>query len=353
MSDASPAVPEKTVTSVESGARSGSPKCFVIMPFSDKEKGETEYPKDHWTDVYKKLIQPSVQQEHQECIRADENFCSNHRVKYIFDMIREANLVLCDLSSQNPNVFIELGYALSGAKHLVLINDNCMPLPFQLSDLGHVVYSHELTRKSLSDDRKKLSGSIRQTLASPPGPLYPTTPVSTVEERSQPRTPMGGSKPGWKARPWLEAVFTVGKWRLGIGVFLAIGVIAACLIGKGILSKTGQQLAMRSVSQGDGRIDGSITAAWQDLEARSVRVEWKIARLPPSISKENLYLATTAKDRHQYWRKTKISSLDDSHVFGLSEGQSYVSIVSPTVGPMKDEMAGDEIEVIAEAELPK
>lgn len=96
-----------------------------------------------------------------------------------------------------------------------------------------------------------------------------------------------------------------------------------------------------------------IVVAWHDLEARSVRVTWDISGLPDPISSDHLYLATTAADRRRYWPITQISVHAGDHEFGLSEGQKYVAIVCPTKGPMRDDMASDDVKVIAETELPK
>ena len=95
-----------------------------------------------------------------------------------------------------------------------------------------------------------------------------------------------------------------------------------------------------------------ITATWDVVQDRSIRVNWEISALPAEVSADNLYLVTT-EDHQRYWRIAKISGRSGSYVFGLSEGQRYVLIGSPTKGPIKDEMGPEEVKIVVETELPK
>src|SRR6266404_3873832 len=90
------------------------PRVFVIMPFSVREADLPRYGDDanHWREVYQGLILPAIEQAGLECERDDEDYRSRLIGEGIWRKIEAADLVICDLSASNPNVYLELGWAL-------------------------------------------------------------------------------------------------------------------------------------------------------------------------------------------------------------------------------------------------
>ena len=74
--------------------------CFVIMPFSSLFNIE-----------YERVIKPAIEECGLRCVRGDEIFSMPHILEDIWKSIRECRLVIAELTSQNANVFYELGIA--------------------------------------------------------------------------------------------------------------------------------------------------------------------------------------------------------------------------------------------------
>ncbi|MGC9950391.1 MAG: hypothetical protein ABSF64_28840 [Bryobacteraceae bacterium] len=77
------------------------PKCFIIMPFGIQDL----------EDLYSEFIVPVLDDCKLECARGDDIFGSNVVMEDVKAAIATADLVIADLSGQNPNVFYEVGIA--------------------------------------------------------------------------------------------------------------------------------------------------------------------------------------------------------------------------------------------------
>lgn len=76
-------------------------------------------------------------------------------MREIEDGIKKAELIICDLTGNKPNVYYELGYAMSlGKKCLAITRDDLQNLPFDIK--ADRVYSYKN-----SDD---LKGEIKKFL---------------------------------------------------------------------------------------------------------------------------------------------------------------------------------------------
>jgi len=136
------------------------------MPFTVKEHAQPKYnDPNHWNEVYEGLIFPAVISAKMQCERDDKDIGSRLIAENIFRKIEEADLILCDLSSFNPNVFLELGWALRGDKPYVLIKDDLTNYTFDLNQLYIFDYSHLLKPSLLRKEIEKLRKVIEQTLS--------------------------------------------------------------------------------------------------------------------------------------------------------------------------------------------
>lgn len=110
------------------------PLCFVIMPFgqigSEKEQ--------HYNIVYEHVIKRAVKQAGFNCLRADEIPNSGPIPERVKEELRNADLVLADLSDRNPNVFYELGFRHALGKPSITISDDVSTLPFNLSNYSTI-----------------------------------------------------------------------------------------------------------------------------------------------------------------------------------------------------------------------
>jgi hypothetical protein len=76
-------------------------KCFVIMPFS----GTKSCSEEKWTEIFEYIIKPAVEEsglgyECERSVAKRENI-----IKGILEALNQANVVMADLTDNNPNVF--------------------------------------------------------------------------------------------------------------------------------------------------------------------------------------------------------------------------------------------------------
>jgi hypothetical protein len=98
------------------------PKCFVIMPFGVKDL----------EDLYNEFILPVLGDCKLDCARGDDIFGSNVVMDDVRAAIAMADLVIADLSGQNPNVFYEVGIAHTLGKPVLLLSQSIEDVPFDL-----------------------------------------------------------------------------------------------------------------------------------------------------------------------------------------------------------------------------
>ena len=139
--------------------------CFVLMPFTVKAVDESRYPDSaHWLEVYEGLIVPAAQQVGLRCERDDEDTGSRLIGENILKKIEDATVILCDLSSHNPNVFLELGWAMRADKPFALMKDDLTTYTFDLNQQYTFDYSHSLQPRTLHKEVQSLAGVIRRTI---------------------------------------------------------------------------------------------------------------------------------------------------------------------------------------------
>lgn len=142
-------------------------KCFTIMPFTVRDPDLPRYYNDsnHWNEVYRGLIVPAVKEAGLVCARDDEDATSRLIIENIWRKIEEADVVLCDLSAHNPNVYLELGWALRADKRFVLIKDDVTTFNFDLNQFFTYSYSHRLQPSAVRQAIGELASVIKSTLA--------------------------------------------------------------------------------------------------------------------------------------------------------------------------------------------
>src|SRR5215831_5352243 len=100
--------------------------AFVAMPYGVKEKID-------FNKVYSDLIKPALEGARFEVFRSDEEMRAGDIRTDMFQELLMADLVLADLSIDNPNVWYELGvrHALR-ARGVVLVSGDRSPAAFDL-----------------------------------------------------------------------------------------------------------------------------------------------------------------------------------------------------------------------------
>ena len=140
---------------------SKKPTCFVIMPFSDPEG----YEDGHFGNVYKYTFKPAIEAAGYTPLRIDENTVSNLIHSKMMDELVNAPMVLCDLSTNNPNVLYELGIRHAFDKPVVLVQEYNQKRIFDIGSITIVPYHRTRLFEETVADQALITDAIIQTAA--------------------------------------------------------------------------------------------------------------------------------------------------------------------------------------------
>ena len=119
------------------------PRVFVAMPFADE-----------MSDVFHYGIQGAVNSAGILAERADLSSFTGDVMEWVRTRISSANLVIADLTSANPNVYLEVGYAWGRGVPTVLLVKSSTDLKFDVRGQRSIVYS------SIKDLEQKLANEL-------------------------------------------------------------------------------------------------------------------------------------------------------------------------------------------------
>jgi hypothetical protein len=104
--------------------------CFVMMPFASPIG-----------NYYTKVYEPAIRKVGLVPVRADtEIFATGKIIDQIWSGIKNAKVLLAELTNRNPNVFYELGLAHAAGKPVVLVSSNQDDVPFDLQHIRVIYY---------------------------------------------------------------------------------------------------------------------------------------------------------------------------------------------------------------------
>lgn len=108
-------------------------RCCVFQPF---DKG----PHDK---RYQDTIAPAIEAADLEAYRVDKDDAAVIPVDTLHEEIRSATICLADITTRNPNVMYELGYAIASGKDVVIIcsTQQTTAYPFDIQHRGIIPYS--------------------------------------------------------------------------------------------------------------------------------------------------------------------------------------------------------------------
>jgi hypothetical protein len=108
---------------------------FVIMPFREQWSASTY-------EMIRRAIDSIGLPYEIDVKRADDIRAPGRITDQIMQEINSADVVVADITKQNPNVMWELGYAYALGKPTIILNQNIERSPFDLADHRQIVYSH-------------------------------------------------------------------------------------------------------------------------------------------------------------------------------------------------------------------
>jgi len=134
------------------------------MPISTPFDLATQYGNDeeHFRHVLDHLFQHAV--ENAGFTMVPPNFAGSELIPAeIVARLEQSDLVLCDISSLNPNVFLELGIRTALNKPVAMVKDRLTKrIPFDTATIGHYTYDESLTPWTLESQITKLTEHIKQ-----------------------------------------------------------------------------------------------------------------------------------------------------------------------------------------------
>lgn len=127
-----------------------SKKCFVAMKYDDVRNF-----------LYEEVIAPALENHRKfnfKVVRADKLLTARKITEEIDQELRSADLVIADISNDNPNVFYELGFAHACGRHAILLKERIptkrLEIPF---DIKHFrVHGYRFSPDGFNELKRKL-----------------------------------------------------------------------------------------------------------------------------------------------------------------------------------------------------
>jgi len=132
--------------------------CGIIMPIS----GSEGYPAEHWSEVktiLEEVINKSGFVPNLVSDADDVGIIHNRIVNNIYNN----PILVCDVSSKNPNVMFELGLRLAFDKATIIVRDNVTSYNFDTAPIEHLTYPKDLRYTSILSFKEKLKQKIEST----------------------------------------------------------------------------------------------------------------------------------------------------------------------------------------------
>lgn len=125
-------------------------RCFVIQPFDggvfDKR--------------YDDVLKPAIEKAGLEAYRVDRDPGVAIPIESIEKGIRDSELCLAEITTDNPNVWFELGFAIASGKEVILVCAHReKPFPFDIQHRHVIAYQSEAP-----SDFRKLGESLTERL---------------------------------------------------------------------------------------------------------------------------------------------------------------------------------------------
>ena len=127
-------------------AKAGKSQALVVMPFAKS-----------FDEVYRVGIKEPLEALGYRCERIDEMFFLGDVVEKLYDKIVQSELIIADLSGNNPNVFYETGFADALDKIVILLANRATEIPFNVQGRRVIVYDDLPTLRTELDAMVKVA----------------------------------------------------------------------------------------------------------------------------------------------------------------------------------------------------
>lgn len=130
-------------------------KCFVIQPFDDGK----------FDKRYEDVFAPAIRAVGLEPYRVDRDPSVSIPIDDIQAGIEASDVCLADISTDNPNVWFELGYAIAAQQEVILVcsDERTSRFPFDVQHRSIIRYSTE-SSSDFEELRTTIESRIKATL---------------------------------------------------------------------------------------------------------------------------------------------------------------------------------------------
>lgn len=119
----------ENLVSDDSTVSKNKPLAFVLMPFQDP-----------FNKYYNSIISPAIREAGFNDLRADKIFGPTEIIQDIWKSINEAEIIIAELTTKNPNVMYELGLSHAIGKPVIMLSQGINDIPFDLRSLRCIIY---------------------------------------------------------------------------------------------------------------------------------------------------------------------------------------------------------------------
>lgn len=162
------------------------PECFVVMPITTPESLRPRYRDDaehFYPHVYDCLLAPAIEKAEFKPIPPKTSGAEVIHAE-IIKKLETTDLVLCDMSTLNANVFFELGIRTAVNKPVCLIVDEATGKPpFDTSLITTLPYDHRLDQWRIDQQITKLADHIKASAATTDNSLWRYFGITTAPAR--------------------------------------------------------------------------------------------------------------------------------------------------------------------------
>lgn len=133
-------------------------KCGIVMPISDTDG----YPEGHWGDVLQ-IIKESIESiDFEPSMVSDDPAVGLIHTRIVTNLYND-DVIVCDVSSKNPNVMFELGMRLAFDKPVIIIKDENTKYSFDSSVIEHLTYPTSLRYDDIKKFKEDLVKKVEVT----------------------------------------------------------------------------------------------------------------------------------------------------------------------------------------------
>jgi nucleoside 2-deoxyribosyltransferase len=170
--------------------------CFVVMGFGVK----TDYQTGRKLDLdksYQNVIKPAVEAAGLKCVRADEIQHAGVIDKPMYEQLLQADLVVADVSTMNPNAFYELGVRHALRPHTTIIMaESELAFPFDINHNAIRRYKHLGEDIGASEARRAMQDLTAAIRAIQNAPQADSPVYTYLQNLAPPHLPEEAPAPG-------------------------------------------------------------------------------------------------------------------------------------------------------------